>query len=89
VEQDGPKTKVPIGVGEDGFMKAASASILSAAEIAAFAGDPRESVRNVLPNEAILALRGLLIGLVLLALAAATGIAIATLTVGYPIGRMG
>ena len=70
-------------------MQAASASSPSAGKSAALTSNPPESGTRALPSEAILALRGLAIALVLTLLAALAAAALASLTVGYPIGRLG
>ncbi len=77
-----------MGAGEDRFMKAASASSLNAGEIAALGVESNESRAAALPSEAILVLRGLLIGTVLLLISAVGGVAFASLLFRYPIGRL-
>jgi hypothetical protein len=68
-------------------MKAASVSSLGSAEQL---GAPLPSpVTEAAPiNTLAASLRGLLIGLALFALSALAGAALASLTVGYPIGRL-
>jgi hypothetical protein len=77
----------PDRAGEDRFMKAASASTLSSAD--RLPAPPLSPAVEAAPFSTLAAsLRGLSIGLVLLLISAAAGAAFASLTFGYPIGRL-